>query len=75
VDQEHLLQSSVSSPEIPQDRDVVRRVVGPQDGQLHPHSVDHQEQQQVDRAVSGVLELLLLNVPGMALRIGSRSRT
>ena len=62
VNQEHALQPTVAPAEQPQRLDVVGRVVGSQDAQLHPSGVHDQEQQQVDRAVSGVLEFLLLDV-------------
>jgi hypothetical protein len=34
------------------------------DCHLHPATVNHQEEQQVDRAVPSVLELLLLDLTG-----------
>ena len=64
LDQEHPLQAPVPPAERPQLPDVVLRRPSGLHRHLHPARVDDQEQQQVDRAVPGVLELLLLDGAG-----------
>ena len=62
--QEDAPELAVFPPEVLQRRDVVLGVVGLQAGRLHLPRMDHQEGQDVDRAVAGVLELLLLDRAG-----------
>ncbi len=61
LDQEYPLQPSVPATKRFQFPDVVLRVLLGLDRHLHPPRVDDQEEQQVDCAVPGVLELLLLD--------------
>ena len=59
-------QPVVASSEMPQGRDVVIGVVGLQAECLHLPRMDDQEIQDVDRAVPGIVELLLLDRAGDA---------
>ena len=52
------------TPEPLQGRDVMGGVIGLQAGRHHLAAVDHEEGQDADRAVPGVLELLLLDRAG-----------
>jgi hypothetical protein len=62
--QEHTLQVAMAAAESLQFPDVVLGVLAVLGRHLHPSTVDDQEEQQVDRAVAGVLELLLLDRAG-----------
>lgn len=63
LDQVHAPQA-VSAAESAQRLDVVIRVILRQADGFHPPGVDHQEDQDVDRAVADVLELLPLDPAG-----------
>src|SRR5262245_44434525 len=62
--QEHALQRPMPAAYRPQFSDVVFRILAGFHRQFHLAAVYHQEEQQVDRAVPGVLELLLLDMSG-----------
>src|SRR5919201_2632266 len=64
LDQEYPLESSVPPAKRFQLPDVVLRVLAGLDGHLHLAAVDDEEEQQVDRPMPRVLELLLLDGAG-----------
>src|SRR5438105_802133 len=63
LDQKHALQSPMPAAKGPQLPDVMLGILGSLHGYLHPARMNDQEQQQVHRAVPGVLEFLLLDRP------------